>query len=55
MEKMKKNLEEIKNEMATFEKKLEKAWAEENDILIKQYREKLEELTDTFRKLKINH
>ena len=52
MEEMKKNLEEIKKDMANFEKKLEKAWAEDNDILIKEYREKLETVTELFTKLK---
>lgn len=52
MEEMKKNLEEIKKEMADFEKKLEKAWSEDNDILIKEYRAKLEAVTELFAKLK---
>ncbi|GLI55831.1 hypothetical protein PM10SUCC1_13450 [Propionigenium maris DSM 9537] len=52
MKEMKKNLEELKKDMAEFEKKLEKAWAEENDIKIKEYREKLEAITDLVFKLK---
>ncbi len=52
MKEMKRNLEELKKDMAEFEKKLEKAWAEENDIKIKEYREKLEAITDLVFKLK---
>ena len=52
MTEIRKNLEEIKKEMAEFEKKLEKAWAEENDILIKENGEKLEAIKELFRKLK---
>jgi len=52
MKEMKKSLEAIKNDMAEFEKKLEQAWSEDNDIKIKEYREKLEAVTEVFRKLK---
>ena len=52
MEDMKKKLEDIKKDMANFEKKLEQAWSEDNDIKIKEYREKLDAVTELFRKLK---
>ncbi len=52
MKEMKKSLEELKKDMAEFEKKLEQAWAEENDIKIREYREKLEAVTDLVFKLK---
>lgn len=52
MEEMKKTLEDLKKDMAEFEKKLEKAWSEDNDIKIKEYREKLEKVSELVFKLK---
>ncbi len=52
MKKCKEKLEKCRKQMDQLEKDLEKAYAEENDILIKQYTEELEEITVMFEKFK---
>ncbi|WP_319370967.1 hypothetical protein [uncultured Ilyobacter sp.] len=52
MEKCKAKLEDCRKKMDQLEKDLEKAYAEENDILIKKYTKELEQLTSMFETFK---
>jgi uncharacterized membrane protein (DUF106 family) len=52
MENCKEKLKECRVEMNHLEKSLEKAYAEENDILIKKYTEELKRLTSLFEEFK---
>jgi hypothetical protein len=52
MEKCREKLEDFRGKMDQLEKDLEKAYAEENDILIKKYTQELEQLTSLFEKFK---
>lgn len=52
MEKCREKFDDCREKMNQLEKDLEKAYAEENDILIKKYTEELEQLTSMFEKFK---